>query len=228
MKRTGKNVRHTDAPELLIAAASKLFAERGIDGVSTREITIEANVNSASIGYHFGTKENLAREVFKSLAGPVNKARLEALSAYEAQVGPDGKPEVARIIRCFAEPALRAATDPEHESFYLGPLLLLLRTLSQPWVSEVSAVEFEAVFKRFVAALQRALPEVSHAAICWRYDLMVGMVLVATGYFVPTSRTSIRIRQVTAGLCDPSDIENVIDHIINFAIGGFQAPEGKN
>jgi hypothetical protein len=142
-------------------------------------------------------------------------------------VGPDGRLEVPKIIRCFAEPALRAATDPKHESFYLGPLLLLLRTLSQPWVSEVSAAEFDIVFKRFVAALQRALPDVSHEAICWRYDLMVGMVLVATGYFVPTSRTSIRIKQVSEGLCDPTDIENVIDHIVNFAIGGFRAPEGK-
>ncbi len=225
MRTSRKSVRHSDAPASLIAAASKLFAQYGIDGVSTREITIEAGVNSAAIGYHFGTKENLAREVFKSLAGPVNRTRLAALTAYESAMAPSGTPlDAAKIVRCFVEPALRAANDPDHESYYLGRLLLLLRTLSQPWVTEVSAEEFDLVFKRFVSAFQRALPHLSHEAICWRYDLMVGMVLVATGYFDPSSRTSIRIKKVTDGECDPADTEEVINHIVAFAFGGMQAP----
>jgi len=225
IKDSARSARQTDAPESLLCAASKLFAQRGIDGVSTREITVAAGVNSAAIGYHFGTKENLAREVFKSLAGPVNRTRLDALTAYESSVGPKAKLDVAQIVRCFVEPALRAATDPTHESYHLGRLLLLLRTLSQPWVSEVSAEEFDVVFKRFVAAFQRALPRLSHETLCWRYDLMVGMVLVATGYFDPTSRTSTRIVRVTDGLCVPTDTEKVIQQVVNFAIGAIQGPD---
>jgi AcrR family transcriptional regulator len=48
----------------LIGVAEKLFAERGIHGVGIREIVTEAGFkNVASIRYHFGTKENLIREI---------------------------------------------------------------------------------------------------------------------------------------------------------------------
>ena len=224
MKTNGKSARQTDAPESLVAAATQLFAERGIDGVSTREITKAAGVNTAAIGYHFGTKENLAREVFRSLAGPVNRMRLEALDAYENSMAPDARLDETQVVRCFVEPALRAAADPNHESYYLGRLLLLLRTLRRPWVSEVSAEQYDNVFNRFVAAFQRALPHLDHETLCWRYDFMVGTVLVATGYFDPNSRTSQRIKRVTEGLCDPSQVDKVVNEVVDFAIGGIEGP----
>ena len=40
--------------------AEKIFAEKGYDKASVREITA-ANVNLASIHYHFGSKENLCK-----------------------------------------------------------------------------------------------------------------------------------------------------------------------
>lgn len=215
-----------DTRDSLLLAATKLFAERGIDGVSTREITTTAGVNSASIGYHYGTKENLAREVFRSMAGPVNRARLEALTSYEEAVGPKAVLDAAKVAKCFVEPALAAASNPKHESYYLGRLLLLLRTMQRPWVAEVSSEQYDEVFKRFTAALQRALPHLDHETICWRYDFMVGAVLVSTGYFDPNSRTSTRIVRVTDGLCDPSDTEAVIYQVINFVTGALQGPEG--
>ena len=52
-----------DGRELLIAAALKLFAEEGIDGVSIRAINREAGLGPASAHYHFGTKEALVEAV---------------------------------------------------------------------------------------------------------------------------------------------------------------------
>src|SRR5258705_3470203 len=124
-------IEELDTRERLVHVAIRLFAERGIDGVSTRDITSAAEANSAAIGYHFGSKENLVRAVFQALAGPLNRTRLDALTAYEASVGPDRVLEVKKIARCLIEPAVRAASDPTHDTHYLGRLLLLARTL--PW-----------------------------------------------------------------------------------------------
>ena len=47
----------------IIAAARRLFAERGLEGTSVREVAEAANVNNAMIYYHFADKVDLYRAV---------------------------------------------------------------------------------------------------------------------------------------------------------------------
>jgi AcrR family transcriptional regulator len=207
--------------ERLIHVAIRLFAERGIDGVSTRDITTAANANSAAIGYHFASKENLVRAVFQSLAGPMNRTRLDALTAYEGTVGPNDPLEIEEVARCLIEPALRAASNPKLDAHYVGRLLLLARTLPASWITQVLAEQYDEIFHRFVSAFQRALPNESYETVCWRYDFLVGSVLHTVSYFDGRSR----IGRVTQGRCDPNDVENVIQELIQFA-GGAMRQDG--
>jgi AcrR family transcriptional regulator len=48
----------------IIETAEKLFADKGFDGTSVREIAKEANVNLAMISYYFGSKEKLMEAIF--------------------------------------------------------------------------------------------------------------------------------------------------------------------
>ena len=45
--------------ENIMLHAEKLFAEKGFDGTSTREIAKNAEVNISMISYYFGSKEKL-------------------------------------------------------------------------------------------------------------------------------------------------------------------------
>ena len=45
--------------EKLLQTAAELFAKRGIDGVSTRDLAKVSGVNLCSINYYFGSKQNL-------------------------------------------------------------------------------------------------------------------------------------------------------------------------
>ncbi|HJV65196.1 MAG TPA: TetR family transcriptional regulator [Geomonas sp.] len=60
-----------DCRTQLIAAATPLFARRGLNGVSTRELARAAGVNISMISYHFGGKaglyEAVLREVFAGM-----------------------------------------------------------------------------------------------------------------------------------------------------------------
>ncbi len=47
----------------LVEAAVEVFAAKGFEGASVREIARAANANLAAISYHFGGKEGLYREV---------------------------------------------------------------------------------------------------------------------------------------------------------------------
>lgn len=49
----------------IIAAAERLFAEKGFDGASVRDIAQDAEVNVAMISYYFGSKEKLMEAVFE-------------------------------------------------------------------------------------------------------------------------------------------------------------------
>lgn len=53
--------------EALIETAMRLFAERGFDGVSTRDLTDGADVNLGSIQYHFGSKAQLFIETVQAM-----------------------------------------------------------------------------------------------------------------------------------------------------------------
>lgn len=50
----------------LLDEAEDLFAQRGFHAVSVREITKAAQSNLAAVNYHFGNKQNLYLEVFRS------------------------------------------------------------------------------------------------------------------------------------------------------------------
>lgn len=49
----------------IINTAEKLFAEKGFDGTSVRDIAQDAGVNVAMISYYFGSKEKLMEAVFE-------------------------------------------------------------------------------------------------------------------------------------------------------------------
>ena len=50
----------------ILDAADVLFANKGFNGTSLREITSQANVNLAAVNYHFGSKKELIKTILKS------------------------------------------------------------------------------------------------------------------------------------------------------------------
>jgi len=65
----------------LLHVARRLFAARGFEGTSVREITGEAGANLGAITYHFGTKQALYEAVIASLIDPMRAGLEKALQA---------------------------------------------------------------------------------------------------------------------------------------------------
>jgi TetR/AcrR family transcriptional regulator len=63
-----------DPRDKLLQVATRLFAERGFNGVGVREIAGFAGVNLSMISYHFGGKEGLYANVLKEQFLPLEKA----------------------------------------------------------------------------------------------------------------------------------------------------------
>jgi AcrR family transcriptional regulator len=113
----------------LLDHATNVFAERGFDSASVREITRRAETNQAAINYHFGSKSSLYREVLKLAVSALGDASLldedtlEQVSRDEAvrlfirqQVTPLLKHgQIARYLRIFAWETL--APTPVYRDF---------------------------------------------------------------------------------------------------------------
>ncbi|MCB0307777.1 MAG: TetR/AcrR family transcriptional regulator [Bdellovibrionales bacterium] len=83
----------------IIIAARKLFAEKGFSATSIREISSSANVNIASVNYHFKTKERLMYEVLKD--GYQNL--IEKIQTIPPKYQIDVTIFCVQVFRCFVE-----------------------------------------------------------------------------------------------------------------------------
>ena len=63
-----------DTRERILLASQKLFAEKGFDATSVRDLTTEARCNVASVNYYFGGKDNLYLETFRSMVEVLREA----------------------------------------------------------------------------------------------------------------------------------------------------------
>src|SRR6478672_9840116 len=68
----------TDKHRQILAKAELLFAEKGFDGATVRDIAEAAGVNLAMISYYFGSKEKLMEALFRERMIAM-RMRLESL-----------------------------------------------------------------------------------------------------------------------------------------------------
>lgn len=208
-----------DTRDSLLDAAEALFAREGIDGASLRAITREAGANLASVHYHFGSKDALVRAVFDRRLAPLNAERLGALDALEEHHGPDPVPLEA-LLRAFIEPVMAMLKEGSAEEVRGAHQLarLVVRAMGDPdrhnraFVLEV----FREVKDRFLAALGRTL-DLPAAELYWRFHFM-------TGAMAHTASSGYLVQDLSGGLCDASDVDGTLEHLITFLAAGLRAP----
>jgi TetR/AcrR family transcriptional regulator, regulator of cefoperazone and chloramphenicol sensitivity len=90
-----------DARALLLDAAERLFAERGIQAVSLREIAAEAGQkNNSAVGYHFHDKRGLLDALIDDRIGKVEQVRRALIE------------KTADLSRCDAAALLKLIWQP--------------------------------------------------------------------------------------------------------------------
>ena len=199
----------------ILRTAERLFAERGFNGVSVRELAAAAGVNLALIGYHFGSKEGLLSEVYRRHCEPMIEERLRGL---EAALRLRGRARIAAIIKAFIRPALRQVEVEEGTTFIR--LRAVLSGENSELLEKLVSENFDQSSSAFIAALCESLPHLSRTDVCWRFHFMLGAI-----YY--TAAGPHRIHAFSHGKCDPSDTEAVIRELVPFLTRAFLAPVAK-
>jgi AcrR family transcriptional regulator len=101
--------------EALLAAGTRVFAERGFEAASVRAITGQAGATLGAITYHFGSKVGLYDRVIERAVGSLAAAVL-------AEAGADGRPldRLERVVRAYLDHLLE---HPELPRLILHQLL---------------------------------------------------------------------------------------------------------
>jgi AcrR family transcriptional regulator len=206
----------SDTRQRILDAAELLFTDYGFEATTLRQITGAAGVNLAAVNYHFGSKEELVREVFRRRLTWLNQQRLQELDRLEAEAG--GQPlKPSRILEVFFGVALKMAADTKGGGRTF--MRLLGRTYTKPseFVRGFLAEEYAAVIARFKSALLKALPGVPGEEILWRFHFMLG----AMSYAI-CGTDALHI--VAEDALDDGDAEALYARLMSFMIGGLRAP----
>jgi len=140
----------------LIEAAESLFAESGVEGVSTRQIGAAiGSSNTNVVAYHFGSKEALIREVYRHRLPDIDRRRRELLDEADA-AGEGHKADV--LLRVFFRP-LFEQTDAEGRHSYARFIAGLERSGMIATRAEVTAEfpETNLVGERLLALLPKEI-----------------------------------------------------------------------
>lgn len=206
MSERGVQSGENDTRARLIEAAERLIGERGVAEVTVRDITTEAGASSASIHYHFDTKEGLIRAVLDSRFAVTNLIRLETAAATTSFES------IGQLAEAIVRPAYGYRTAPASANYMDFVAALLMHRDYLPMVREYYLDHLDA----FVATAQALRPDLDAETIGHR--LLFSLFLV---FFSAGSSTSPLNLWITEIGYDPDRTE---DELVDAVTGILGAP----
>lgn len=197
--------------ERIFREAERLFAEHGFDRVSMRDLTVAAGVNLAAVNYHYGSKDGLLMAIFRRRATELNRERAQLLQQVTEGEGPF---EVRAVLGALITPATRWISDERRTS-----LQFLIRARTEG-SAEIRAILRHDVghLRRFIDALQRALPELSRKEVVWRLHFTLAVL------HHNSAADYERLRTLSDGACTPDDREGLLKRLLDYISAGFSTP----
>lgn len=217
-RRPGRPAAGKDIWGLILDVGEQLFATNGYSGTSIRDIAAQAGVNQALIGYHFGSKTGLFEAVFKRRGLAIVQRRVELLDALEKRR--DRSPTVRELLEAYLV--------PQFDMKRSGPAGLAFCRLQARLHNEPEELAFrlrrdvyDISTKRYIAALERALPSVDAADISFRMMFVIGTYL----YMLADVD---RLDELSDQRFNASNLDELVTRMVDFLVGGLQASGSLN
>ena len=201
-----------DTHDRILSAAQKLFADRGFDATSVRDITTEAGCNVASVNYHFGGKDKLYLETFRSMLTVLRDRRLELMGELMER---EPSPSLEEFVETFAVIMIEPLVGDSRGRMFLN---LVSREMIAPRLPDGVLLEefFEPMMERATAALARVGPPLQAASARLCVMSMVGQLL-----------HSLKAHHLLSDLgrsdVIPMHHSDQMAHFVRFSVGGIRA-----
>src|SRR3954465_7050520 len=191
----------------ILAAAERLYADRGFGDVTLRDIVAEAHVNLATGNYDFGSKDELIAKLFVTRRLSSTRERLNELKAAEEAGG--GRANIDAILRALVGPTLRGCLGPDREGSTAARFMIRASIESVPPIRRIKNREIDHL-RKFAAAMRRSLPGRDEAELYWGLHFALAMAH-------HTIREKERLAKLSEGSCDLDDVEDVVARVVSVA-----------
>jgi len=210
--RRSKAEQRAESIEQILDAAEFLFSEKGLYGVTLREVANRVGIHTTLLHYYFEDKQHLFKAVFARRAGESSDQRMKALEKYEQEAGDN--PTVEGALHAFLDTDLDLYLQGgENWMNYAAFCARVSNTLEG---AELMDTHFDPVVLKLVSILKKALPDYSDEDIFWGYHFV-------TGALMNTLARTGRIDRLSEGVCHSDDFNAVKQRIAKFMAGGFHA-----
>jgi AcrR family transcriptional regulator len=206
---------NTTTRDRLLKVAEKLFAQKGYDSVSVREITNAAHCNLAAVNYHFGNKKALYQHMFRERW--MSRAQ-RILACFEENLAGRDETSFSSVIQSLAEAFIKGPLTDEERLYHFQ---LMTRELIKPTDAfEIVATETMRPF--FEKLGQRLKPFLSDGVDEERALLNILSIISMVIYFnfarVPVSR-------IIGHAYDEPFKDRLVRHIVQFSLSGMPLKE---
>ena len=170
-RQRAPSLRSLETRARILDAAELLFAERGFDGTSMRDIATEAETRVGLVSHHAGNKAALFHVVVARRADTLSQQRLETLAARKAQ----GKLDMRAIMECFLLPYLELARSGSPQWMAYARLVAYVSADTR-WRS-LAMVCFDPTAQQFVDEISALYPRVSKRRLSAGFTYSVAALL---------------------------------------------------
>lgn len=198
----------------ILDAAEELFAEHGFTETSLRVITTRAEVNLASVNYHFGSKKSLIEAVFERFMACFTTELLAEMAKVDRQ--PE-KIEVSHVLTTLVRPLVAIDNIRPNGSSVFMKLLGRAYAETQGHVRRFAMERYSHVLARFTRLLHKASPDTVPSEMFWRLHFMLGAFIFTLAGHEALQEISESDFQETV------TVEQIIARLIPFLSAGFSS-----
>lgn len=198
----------------LVEAAECLFAERGFEAVSVRDITRAAGTNVAAVNYHFGSRDGLVAVVMARYILPVMDERLARLDQAERDRAGKALP-VEEILEALVRPLVTQVRRSDHSEKLFCKLLGRLFSLHDQAMPPELEARFSQIMTRFMRAVGKSLPTLDPETVAWRLHFVSGGMIHLLSHVD-------KLQRFSHGQSGAPSFEKTLTRFIRFAAAGMR------
>ena len=197
----------------LLDVAEELFCEHGFERTSVRQLAAAAACNVAAVNYYFGGKDNLYLEVWRRHIKLMREARLESIKNAMSQN--QGSPQLEDLLSSFARSFIGPLVDE-------GKAPRLMKLMAREMIDQhlPENLFVEEMVKPTMAAMGQALLKVCPGLDESKVPLVIFSI---AGQLINAVHVKAMSEQTNTAQMPMPDLNETIDHIVNFSAAGIRA-----